>query len=609
VSKRLSLLAAFWLYTTYICFAVWQNESAKGVVIKVDGREKTGAFIVERNFVKLSQAMPYRPERGFGFVMGINRKESYLIYPETNGGFVPQWWYDGKKLTDIVFTEYGCTWDPTDAVLKADLEGRCLPLCYRLDVPRRGSYRLTLTLWAEEDAEEVLVYVGRRRLAWRGSIPAGERVEVTAVCDVSPIIPRGQSDLIDDLGVCFSLLSGSGKLFLQSARLEAISACTVYIMGDSTVTDQTAGYPYAPGVSYGGWGQMLGMFLPDGYCVSNHAHSGLTTESFRSEGHWAVMSQLVKAGDLCLIQFGHNDQKLALLQPDEGYTERLERYIGELRALGARPVLVTPLARNSWNNPEQYNDLLEAYAEAVFRVGERLNVPVLDLHRYAIDEIKAVGLEGAKPWFYPSDYTHTNDYGAYKMASYVGRSLCALLGEEVKGQSDWEPRAPLTALMPPEDCDMIPPTGVGDAMKAFEEEQPEAPIKRVECLELVIQKMRFFPINVYNDMYDDVLGHETYAGTVQCAAQNHLIPPVFVADGKLYPNKPVSLQDFLAVLMPAYASRKKLQKTETAPEDVADYAKEAVKMALGEGLVEGNAEWNALLTRKQAVELCRSVRI
>lgn len=167
----------------------------------------------------------------------------------------------------------------------------------------------------------------------------------------------------------------------------------------------------------------------------------------------------------------------------------------------------------------------------------------------------------------------------------------------------------MTALMPPENCDMIPPTGAGDAMKTFEEERPEEPIKRVECLEMVIQKMRFFPINVYNDMYDDILGHETYAGTVQCAAQNHLIPPAFVADGKLYPDKPMSLQDFLAVLTPAYASRKKLQKMETAPEDVADYAKEAVKMALGEGLVERTAEWDVLLTRKQAAELCRTVRI
>lgn len=573
--------------------------------------EKTGAFVVERNFVGERQMVPYRPEDGYGFIMGHSRKESCLVYPETSGGFVPQWWYDGKELTDIVFTDYGCTWDPADAVLQDDLDGRCLPLCYRQDVPKHGSYRLTLILWAGEDAEDVLLYVGRRRLAFRGNIPAGEQAEVTAVCDVSPIIPRGQKDPVDDLGVCFSLLSGSGKLFLQSVRLEEMSACTVYIMGDSTVTDQPAGYPYAPGVSYGGWGQMLGMFLPDGYCVSNHAHSGLTTESFRSEGHWAVMSQMVKAGDLCLIQFGHNDQKIDFLQPYGGYTERLERYIDELRALGAQPVLVTPLARNSWNNPEQYNDLLKTYAEAVFHAGERLDVPVIDLHGYAMEEIKAAGLEGAKPWFCPSDYTHTNDYGAYKMAAYVGRGLCALLGKEGKrnGWPDWKPRAPFTVLTPPKNCDMMPPDEEGDGMKAFEEERPEAPIKRVECMELVIQKMRFFPINVYNDMYDDVLGHETYAGTVQCAAQNHLIPPVFVADGKLYPDKPMSLQDFLVVLMPAYASRKKLQKMDTVPENVADYAKEAVKMALGEGLVECTAEWNALLTRRQAVELCRLVRI
>lgn len=40
-------------------------------------------------------------------------------------------------------------------------------------------------------------------------------------------------------------------------------------------------------------------------------------------------------------------------------------------------------------------------------------------------------------------------------------------------------------------------------------------------------------------------------GTVQCAAQNDLIPAAWVADGKLYPQRTVTAADFLAVLMPA----------------------------------------------------------
>ncbi len=416
--------------------------------------KKTESFRVERSFAGAGKGEPYQIQHGFGFVTDDVRRELCLRRPEANGGFLPQWWYEGRELTETELTARGCTWRASAQVWAADMEGRCVPLCYRQDVPKRGNYRLTLELWAEEDAEEVLVYAGRRRLAWRGGIGAAETVELTAECDVSSSSPG-------DMWVGFSLLCGRGKVYLKSMRLEESSARRVYLMGDSTVTDQTAALPYAPGASYGGWGQMLGIFLPEGYCVSNHAHSGLTTESFRSLGYWATMSSLVREGDLCLIQFGHNDQKRDFLQAEGGYRERLESFIDELRTLGARPILVTPLARNSWHDSGAYNDLLETYAKAVLRLGERRKVPVIDLHGYAMGEIKAVGLEGAKPWFYPSDYAHTNDFGAYKMASFVGRELCAWLGEKERPQPGWEPHAPLTVLVPPGDCGLTPPADDG----------------------------------------------------------------------------------------------------------------------------------------------------
>lgn len=564
--------------------------------------EKKECFRVERSFIGAGKGEPYQVRRGFGFVTDAVRRESCLSNPEANGGFLPQWWYEGRELTEIELTAWGCTWKTSAQVRAEDLEGRYVPLCYRQDVPRRGNYRLTLELRAEEDAEEVLLYVGRRRLAWRGGIRAEETVEATAECDVSSCNPG-------DMWVCFSLLCGRGKVYLKSMRLEESNARRVYLMGDSTVTDQTASLPYAPGASYGGWGQMLGVFLPEGYCVSNHAHSGLTTESFRSLGYWATISPLVRQGDLCLIQFGHNDQKRDLLQAEEGYRELLEHYIDELRALGACPILVTPLARNSWYSPVEYNDFLEAYAETVLRLGERRKAPVIDLHGYAMGEIKAVGLEGAKLWFYPSDCAHTNDFGAYKMASFVGRELCAWLGEAGKRQPDWEPHAPLTVLMPPEDCGLTPPADGEDAESAFEEERPQDVITRIECLELVIRKIRFFTVNVHNNLYEDILGHEAYEGTVRCAVQNRIIPPAFVPDGRFYPDRPMSLQEFLAVLMPAYAGRRELQRSDAVPDTVAGYAAEAVSLALGEMLVKNDEDWEELLTRGRAAKLCRAVRI
>ncbi len=68
-----------------------------------------------------------------------------------------------------------------------------------------------------------------------------------------------------------------GDAALASLSIKREMSPVVYIAGDSTVTDQSAEYPYAPGTSYSGWGQMLAYFLPGRAAVSNHAHSGLTT--------------------------------------------------------------------------------------------------------------------------------------------------------------------------------------------------------------------------------------------------------------------------------------------------------------------------------------------
>ena len=82
----------------------------------------------------------------------------------------------------------------------------------------------------------------------------------------------------------------------------AKDAITVFIAGDSTVTDQ-AHEPYA------GWGQMLPRFFRQGVAVSNQAESGLALYSFERQKRLEKVLSMMKKGDYLFIQFGHNDQK------------------------------------------------------------------------------------------------------------------------------------------------------------------------------------------------------------------------------------------------------------------------------------------------------------
>ena len=210
-----------------------------------------------------------------------------------------------------------------------------------------------------------------------------------------------------------------------------IEVPTVYLAGDSTMADYGAEYPYHPAACYGGWGQALDLYLDGSVAVCNHAHNGRSTETFRNEGHFDLIQKQLRPGDFVVIQFGHNDQKHPHLQAYNGYPENLRRFIAEIRAKKALPILATPIARNTWteqNGKLTYSDLLHDHAQACIALGKELNVPVLDLHQAAMEDIIRLGRDASKIYYHQGDWTHTNDYGAVRAAGYAADALRSLGG-------------------------------------------------------------------------------------------------------------------------------------------------------------------------------------
>lgn len=499
----------------------------------------------------------------YGFLTEKNRNRiKRLQIPEINSGLDTVYWYRGTEITEIASDKNGCH------VIWAG-EGE-IPLTFVSDVPEEGNYQVRIVLHTAE-AADILLFLGRRRLAWRGLLSGetdagamhflGNHLwEGTFITNICPIIPRTYTEPMEDLTLDVTLL-GRGVSLLE-VEMTPWTGRTVYIAGDSTVTDQSADYPYLPGRSYAGWGQMLSAYLGDRMAVSNHSHSGLTTESFRSEGHYRILLERIREGDICLIQFAHNDQKLMHLMAEGGYRENLIRYIEELRQQGAIPVLVTPLARNSWRGDDgTYNDLLEPYGAACMRIAEEYRVPVVPLHQRSMDFIKTCGRDRAMRYFYPSDYTHSNDYGAYLFAGFVYEALCECTvanfavgtGERAYAGS-WDPPAAVPQLTIPEGLEGMENP---ESEHLFEElERPDDILTRVEALQFVITTMHFFPTNVYNDMFEDVIGHETYAGAVECAWQNGLIPEEMIEERRFLPQQKITGGEFLRILQNGYKSRK-----------------------------------------------------
>ena len=71
----------------------------------------------------------------------------------------------------------------------------------------------------------------------------------------------------------------------------------------------------------------------------------------------------------------------------------------------------------------------------------------------------------------------------------------------------------------PEDCALPAPDT--DPFADYDATRPQEVLTRAEALELAIKALKLFPINVYNDLYADIVGHETYAAP--CSAPRKMI--------------------------------------------------------------------------------------
>ena len=204
--------------------------------------------------------------------------------------------------------------------------------------------------------------------------------------------------------------------FAADAPGFAVPKPHIVLVGDSTVTDQS------------GWGLGFRQFLGDGADVTNTAQSGRSSKSFRDEGHWA--KALAVKGDYYLIQFGHNDQPgkgpERETDPATTFPANLARYVDEVRALGATPVLVTSLTRRNFSKavPKKIDSTLTPYVEAVKKLAAERNVPVIDLHASSITYCEAIGPERTAEFNFAdqngkNDTTHLRGEGRVAFARLV----------------------------------------------------------------------------------------------------------------------------------------------------------------------------------------------
>ena len=169
---------------------------------------------------------------------------------------------------------------------------------------------------------------------------------------------------------------------LASAQVKPVR---IILVGDSTVAPKN------------GWGPgFCADVAPEVTCI-NMAKNGRSTRSYRAEGSWKeVLDALQRNSEFSatwvFVQFGHNDQpgKPSPSDPATEFLANMRQYAQEVRATGARAVLLTPLTRRTFQD-SKLNDTLGPWATATKKAAEVEKVPVLDLNTDSAAAVQKMG--------------------------------------------------------------------------------------------------------------------------------------------------------------------------------------------------------------------------
>lgn len=310
-----------------------------------------------------------------------------------------------------------------------------------LSVPLpEGNYRVTVTIGDRGRAGDTTIKAEQRRLMVKdvrtaaGSLVTRSFVVNIRTANLAPppanapggvavrLKPREIGSATWDDKLSLEFLGPDPRV--AKVLIEPAEVPTVFLFGDSTVTDQRC----EPSAS---WGQMLTAFMGPEVAVANHAESGETMKSFLAELRLDKALSFMKPGDFALIQFGHNDQKAqwpqTYAEAATTYRAYLRTYIAEVRRRGATPILVTSPERRNFTPEGRIKPTLADYAEATRAVAGDEKVLLVDLNAASIRIYEALGLGQAPLAFADGgkDGTHHNIYGAWLLARAVAEGLVA----------------------------------------------------------------------------------------------------------------------------------------------------------------------------------------
>lgn len=209
----------------------------------------------------------------------------------------------------------------------------------------------------------------------------------------------------------------------------------LFLVGNSTMRTGTLGNGNN---GQWGWGCFIDSYFDsEKITVENHALGGMSSRTFY-ECLWPDVLAGVRKGDWVIIELGHNDNgpydsgrarasipgigkdTLHVTIKETGekrivytYGEYMRRFINDVKARGAHPVLMSLTPRNAWADADStvIERVDRTFGKWARQVAKQTKVPFIDLNEISARKFEQFGKEKVKTMFY-IDRIHTSEFGA-----------------------------------------------------------------------------------------------------------------------------------------------------------------------------------------------------
>ncbi len=380
--------------------------------------------------------LEYSADTGYGF-LGLS--DGYLLDSRIDGWVMTQG-YD-LVLENGSNDTAGDVSDSWVATTKNESTSIISPIRFAVKAETNSYYRVRINLRRADLLKEANVNLfteKRHQQLVNEPIPA-EGISYVCTVHVHNNWSKNTGEYVDNM---LNIVAEGENVAITSVGVEKLdTGKTLWVLGDSTVCQQTASIPYFPLDHCQGIASAMPKYLGSQWSLVNEAESGLASRDARN--HFNNFINDVLPGDIVWFEFGHNDDKITTDPETNGYLSNLEYYYSSVTEAGASFIVVSPVTRCTSGNfsSGEWTPSLTQYADAAKNfVEEKIsqgadNIAYIDLNTPSAEFLTSeytrmvnsgydYSSNAARFYYYvsksyQSDYTHPNDYGADNFAAIV----------------------------------------------------------------------------------------------------------------------------------------------------------------------------------------------